>query len=154
MSTEDLKELICRNAHEIVRLDSRVHETYKVREQSDEKHLEWHRACVEFQARYDQLRFPGGYDRGMVRDRVSEGEPHAMEAAVCFLELRPYFFGSGYMFEELLRRCKRAPLSTAQAARLDVVIQRLLEWRQTRGKQTGARQCHWPQTAPAGKDAC
>jgi hypothetical protein len=33
------------------------------------------------------------------------------------------------MFKDILRKCKRAPLSPEQAARLDSVLGKLAEWR-------------------------
>lgn len=123
-----MKERIRENAAEIVRLHSRIRETLAQRSKSPEKKREWEQACAEFHARYEGLAFPGGY-RGSL-DRISSGDPEAMEAAICFLECRPYFFRSGYMFKDILRRCRRAPLFAEQAARLKAVEQKLLEWRQ------------------------
>lgn len=54
-------------------------------------------------------------------ERLIEGDLETMEAAICFLEVRPYFFRSGYMFDGLLRKVKHAPLSLEQRARLQVV---------------------------------
>jgi hypothetical protein len=62
--------------------------------------------------------------------RIEYGDPEAMEAAICFLEVRPYFFRSGYMFWDILRKCRKAPLSRAQAKRLSVVEKKVLEWRE------------------------
>ena len=43
----------------------------------------------------------------------------AMKVAICFLECRPYFFKSGYMFKDILRKVKKAPLSDEQTLRLE-----------------------------------
>jgi hypothetical protein len=122
-----MKERIHQNAAEIVRLHSRIHATVKYRTKSPEKRREWEQACAEFHARYEKLAFPGGYRNAL--ERISRGEPEAMEAAICFLEMRLYFFRSGYMFKAILPRCRRAPLTSEQAARLKAVEQRLVEWR-------------------------
>jgi hypothetical protein len=90
---------------------------------------EWKRACAEMHSRYAKLAFPGGYN-GDVLDRILSGDPQAMETAICFLEVRPYFFRSGYMFKDILRKCRRAPLSRNQAERLRAIEKRLLEWRE------------------------
>jgi hypothetical protein len=127
MSTASLKETIVENAEELVRLHSRIHETLKKREESVEDRQKWEQACAEFHARYDLLAFPGGYDGAL--ERIVSGDPLAMEAAICFLECRPHFFRSGYMFEDILRKSKRAPLSLEQHARLNAVVERLNEWR-------------------------
>jgi DNA repair exonuclease SbcCD ATPase subunit len=128
MDSDRMKERICENAAEIVRLHSRIHETLAQRSKSSERKREWEQACAELHARYEGLAFPGGY-RGAL-DRISSGDTEAMEAAICFLESRPYFFRSGYMFKDILRRCRRAPLFPEQAARLKVIEQKLLEWRE------------------------
>jgi hypothetical protein len=62
-----------------------------------------------------------------------------MEAAVCFLEVRPYFFRSGYMFKDILRKCKRAPLSREQSARLEAVMAGLAEWRRRKNSKAEVR---------------
>jgi hypothetical protein len=36
------------------------------------------------------------------------------------------------MFKDILRKCKRAPLSGEQSARLKVIIEKLGEWRRGR----------------------
>jgi hypothetical protein len=64
-----------------------------------------------------------------------------MEAAICFLECRPYFFRSGYMFKDILRRCRRAPLLPQQAVRLKVVEGKLAEWRQGKLSKKGDSRC-------------
>lgn len=92
MNSERTKERIRENAAEIGRLRSRIHETYAHRAKSPEKRREWQQACAEFHARYDGLAFPGGYQGGGALNRISRGDQEAMEAAICFLEIRPYFF--------------------------------------------------------------
>jgi hypothetical protein len=135
MNSERIKERIRESAAEIVRLHSRIHETLPERGKNAQKRQEWEKACSEFHARYTQLAFPGGYDGAF--ERISSGDPESMESAICFLECRPYFFRSGYMFKDILRRCRRAPLSAQQAARLKVIEEKLEQWRL--GKQSKKR---------------
>jgi hypothetical protein len=127
MNSEQIRYMIRENADEIVRLHSRIHESFAQRDSSLEKKQAWSHACSEFHFRYDMLAFPGGL-RGAFQ-RIADGEPFAMEAAVCFLEVRPYFFRSGYMYKDLIRKCKRAPLSSEQQARFDSVLERYLAYR-------------------------
>ncbi len=129
MDSERLKEQIRKNAAEIERLRLRIYETYAERSKSSEKMQQWKQACAEFRSQYPGLAFPGGY-QGLVWERILAGDPQTMESAICFLEVRPYFFRSGYMFKDLLRKCRKAPLSADQAARLRVIEQRLAEWRE------------------------
>jgi len=127
---DNLKILIERNATEISRLRKRIHETVRHRRSSAQQNDEWIRACADFHARYDQLAFPGGYFGAPAR--LLAGDQTTTEAALCFLEVRPYFFRSGYMYQELLRKLKRAPLTSEQKARLGQVILRQAAWKAQR----------------------
>jgi len=130
-----MKELMERNAEEIRRLHGRTHEAVRYREKSAEQKERWERACAEFHARYDALAFPGGYNNAM--DRILSGDSEAIEAALCFIELRPYFFRSGYMFKDLLPKLKRTPLSAAETARLQVVLSAYEAWRHAKQQGQG-----------------
>jgi hypothetical protein len=123
--TARLKRTILESTTELVRLHRRVHET--VRERGNpEGRKKWEKSCEEWHARYNGLAFPGGYVGAL--ERILAGDPESMEAAICFLECRPFFFRSGYMFKDILRKCRRAPLSPDQAARLAAIEQKLAEW--------------------------
>jgi len=127
MSSDRIKQAMLQNAEEIKRLTARINETVRHRSESRDKYREWESACDEFHTRYGTLAFPRGYDGAL--ERIVAGDEQAMEAAICFLECRPYFFRSGYMFQAILRKVRRAPLSPDQAQRLQRVLQRLAEWR-------------------------
>lgn len=133
MDTAGLKREILANAEEVVRLHSRIHETFKARGTSRAAHDAWAEACKEFHARYDNLAFPGGY--AGAEARIEAGDAFAIEAALCFLELRPYFFRSGYMFQSLLRKMKRAAVTKQQSERMGIVLQRLAEWRSRKAEE-------------------
>jgi hypothetical protein len=127
MDTERLKREILIGAKEVSRLHARIHETFKTRGESHQ-HLEvWSSACAEFHARYNELAFPGGFEG--VEARIVAGDEETIESALCFLELRPYFFRSGYMYQNLLRKMKRAQVTKLQAERLNVVLAKLDQWR-------------------------
>ncbi len=133
MQTERLKESMLANAEELRRLHARIHETVKLRNRGAECHREWQVACEIFHARYDQLAFPGGY--GGALERIAASEPDAVEAALCFLELRPYFFRSGYMYKDILRKTKRAVLTKTQAARLAHIVAAYQQYRAQRRRE-------------------
>lgn len=118
------------NAEKINQLKSRIDETFKYRDQNEHKKKEWQKACEDFHTQYDELAFPGGLDGAY--ERIVEGDSKAMEAAICFLECRPYFFRSGYMFKDLLRKVKRAPLGVDQTARLHNVIEAYAEYQKSK----------------------
>jgi hypothetical protein len=134
MSNRDRVRLeIVEHSAEIKRLHDRVHETFKRRSESEALRSEWKEACAEFQARYNSLCVPGGWDDGFY-ERILSGDAESVEAALCILEIRPYFFGSGYLWKTILQKCKRAPMSEEQAARLAMLVQRYREWRLARNQ--------------------
>jgi len=133
MDSDRIREKIRDNAAKIVRLHSRIHDTLKDRAKSPAGRRKWEQACAEFHQRYGELAFPGGY--GGALQRISSGDAEAMEAGICFLECRPYFFRSGYMFKDILRRCRRAPLSPGQTARLKRIEEKLAEWRERKASE-------------------
>jgi len=124
---------IVENAKRINQLKRRIDETFKQRDKNDHKRKEWEAACAEFHSQYDALAFPGGLSGAY--ERIVEGDPEAVEAAICFLECRPYFFRSGYMFKDILRKAKHAPLKDDQKARLDAVLKAYAEYRESRNPE-------------------
>lgn len=130
MNSEQIKEQIRRDAKEVSRLHLAVHSTFKRRDESEQARKAWSNAAEEFSARYDQLAFPGGYEGAL--SRIEEGEPLAVESAICFLEIRPFFFRSGFMFKDILRKCRKAPLTQEQAARLAEIEKAVVIWRQNK----------------------
>ena len=131
----DLAHTIDANATELRPLDARIHETFRTWNRSPEAKEAWERACAEFHAQYDQLAFPGGYTGAL--GRIVAGDRQTIEAALCFVECRPFFFRSGYMFKDLLRKLKRAPLDPASAARLALVLEAYADYRERRRRQSG-----------------
>lgn len=127
--SEELRRQIRTNAQEIVRLHARVGETFAQRDTHGRQ--PWEDACREFHARYDSLALPGGYDDALL-GRLASGERNAVETVLCFLEVRPYFFRSGYLWKDLLRKAKRAPMNAQHAARLAAIVQGYAEYRARR----------------------
>jgi hypothetical protein len=117
---EELRSLIARNAAELHLLHTRVHETWRQRPGSPE-HLA---ACSGFRDAYDALAFPGGLAEGL--ERLRTHDPEAVENAIKFLEVDPWFFRSGYIKEEILRRLKSAPLTSVMKLTLERLIMRSL----------------------------
>lgn len=133
--SEELRRQIRANAQEIARLQARVDAAFAQRETHGPQ--AWRDACDEFDARYDSLAFPGGYDDDLLK-RLASGERNTVEAALCFLEVRPHFFRSGYMWKDILRMAKRAPMNTLHAARLAVIVQGYADYRARRRAQRPA----------------
>ena len=136
MCAARLHESILANAEEIGRLHARVKETAKLRDRRPDGLQNWQQACEAFHARYDALAFPGGF--GTALERIAAGEPAAVDAALCFLEARPFFFRSGYMFKDILRTVKRAALNKEQAARLESIAAAYGQYRATRRRAHAA----------------
>jgi hypothetical protein len=156
-SSEELRAKIVENAAELNRLQWRVKETVKHRDKSPKAREAWSQACDEFHERYGELWIPDGSVPRFF-ERIVEGDPAAVEAALCFLEVRPYFFRSGYHWKTILRKCKRAPMSAEQAERFANLLQRYSEWRARRNlsSKRGAIVCrdlsalllHFPRLFP------
>jgi hypothetical protein len=133
MKSDRIKQMIRENAAEIVRLNDRRKKALLSRDLSPEKWCEWYQASEALSAGFHALAFPGGFVGAY--DRIASGAPLAMEAAICFLEIRPFFYRSGYMYRDIFRRCKHAPLSPEQAARFELVKERLAEWKRRKRSQ-------------------
>lgn len=125
-----LKSQIQRNARLIAELHQRVHETVRERDVSASRRKAWVDACSEFQARYDALAFIGGVSTA--RDRIRSGDAMAIEYALCFIEVRPYFFRSGYMYKDFLRVLRNIELSPQQRVRYERVSEAYAEYRRSR----------------------
>jgi hypothetical protein len=124
---EELRTQMIENANEINRLHDRIHETFSRRSEDVDSNRQWSEACENFHNRYGQLCMPGGWDSGFM-DRLKAGEHHAVEAALCFLEVRPYFFRSGYMWKDLLRKCRKVPMNEEQSSRFIALHERYSKW--------------------------
>lgn len=100
---------------------------------SPEAHAEWTLACAESHRDYDNLAFPGGYESGL--KKIRSGDRTAVEYALCFLEVRPYFFRSQYMRKTLKRLLKRAALDSQQTERLQRALDSDQKHRQTKSQK-------------------
>lgn len=125
-----LKQQIQRNATRITELHRRVHETWAERNKGPEENSAWKLACHEFHDNYESLAFPGGTYNA--RNRMRSGDDKAIEYAITFLEVRPYFFRSGYMYQDFMRVIRNCPLSVAQRTRYDRIREKYLEYLKTR----------------------
>ena len=74
----------------------------------------------QYSALVDQL-FPGGYDCGL--RNIRQGDAKAIDSALAFLEVRPYFFRSQYIRTRLMRLLKHTTLDPTQAERFSRIIQ-------------------------------
>ena len=113
------KSQIERNTRIIAELHSRMHQAASRRSDDDASRKLWEDACEAFRGQYEELAFPGG--TLTIRQRLRAGDKEAIEYALDFIELRPYFFRSGYMYTDFMRVLKNCPLSEGQRERYDIV---------------------------------
>lgn len=116
----DPRSLIQENARRITALHDRIGETVQRRDSSPEARAEWSKACNAFHSQYDALAFPGGYSAAL--KKIQAGDGRAIEDALVFLEVRPWFFRSQYIRTKLTRLLKHAQLSTQQVERFQAVL--------------------------------
>ncbi|HGM5880949.1 MAG: hypothetical protein KH046_15035 [Stenotrophomonas maltophilia] len=119
-SRAPMERLIRANADEINRLRQVIRDTAGTRWRGPEQRALHAAACAEYQLRYDQLAFPGGYDQAL--KLLAEHDPGALDVVLTFLEVRPYFFRSGYMWKTLLKRVQRVPMGVKQQARMQRIL--------------------------------
>ncbi|AEM50385.1 hypothetical protein BurJV3_1053 [Stenotrophomonas maltophilia JV3] len=115
-----MERLIRANADEINRLQQAIHESAALRWRDPEQKLLHAQACAAFHQHYERLAFPGGYANAL--KQLAEHDPDTLDVALTFLEVRPYFFRSGYMWKTLLKRVQRVPMGTKQHARLQKIL--------------------------------
>jgi hypothetical protein len=82
-------------------------------------------ALYAFRNGYDQLAFPGGLAK-RIRE-LAHHDVEAVEDAICFLEVDPWFFRSGYIKERILRYLKRCRLTENQCERIMHCLLRSVE---------------------------
>ncbi len=130
-----MQSLIEFNAATLRKLHEAVGETFSHRSEGPEAYAAWERACREFHARWDELAFPGGLRSGL--RRIEAGDLQAIETAIRYLELRPFYFRAQYTREVFTRLIKRQPLPERLAQRFDATRERLRCWRDA--KRAGDR---------------
>ena len=128
------RQLVEQNAKEIFNLRRQIREANLFRSDGPEYEAEWQQACNDFHENYDSLAFPGG--AFSARHRMRAGDNHAIEYAIAFLEVRPYFYRSGYMYKEYMRVLRNCPLTSGQRKRYDRIREKYLLWRQNRKRNS------------------
>ncbi|AFY72240.1 hypothetical protein Syn7502_00066 [Synechococcus sp. PCC 7502] len=121
---------IISNTAKIVSLHDRIHETWKYRDRSEKEWKIWEQACKEFHCQYNDLAFLGGING--VRSRLRSGDQEAITYALSFLEIRPYFFRSGYIYKDLVRVLRNCPLSSTQKEQYLAIRERYTQFLHTR----------------------
>lgn len=111
-------------------LHKQVQATFQHRDESPHARWGWEQACHQFHQ----------FDAPMLRLVTQEGiaciragDPEFVERAICYLEVDPYHFRSGYNKATLIRCLKRLPLTPKQQDRLRAVVLQALDGDDRRG---------------------
>jgi hypothetical protein len=99
-----MKTLIEANAEKVRELNAAIKRTWRQRNDSPSKMTVWKEACRLFHTSYDALAFPGGLQSGM--SLLEKNDVVAIQTTIEFLEVDPYFFRSGYLKAEMLKRLR------------------------------------------------
>lgn len=122
---QDFRNLFQQEEKEIARLHARVHETFNQKNRAPEK---WKLACKEFHSYMSAI---DEYIDYAYRE-IQYTDPALLEFAISFLEVDPFFFRSGYIKAELLRKLKRSDLNAKHIMRLNVVLEDAIDRRGSR----------------------
>ena len=128
MSPVDFTELIAEEGARLGELHAEVHRTFLQRDRDAESRLDWERACDAFHS-YGS-RMDSYIERACKQSRYSDRK--LLEFVVCFLEVDPWFFRSGYLKQIFLTRLKRSDLDEATQGRLRRVLLDIVDRRGTR----------------------
>ncbi len=112
----DSAEQILKNSALLNSLDEKIDETFKIRDQSQERKEKWEAACTNFHESFEKLFFPGGEEN---LKQALAGESRAVEAAIEFLVADPIHFRSGYVKEELWHKVPNWDLSKNQIEKIE-----------------------------------
>jgi hypothetical protein len=107
-------------------LHQRVHRTFAARNEGPKAMQAWHDATSAWHTRKHSTDHLWS-DEFLAALRASQR--HAIEDAILFLEVDPWYFGSGYLKERLIRGLKSAALTAQDRRRLWNVI-----WNVTGGR--------------------
>ena len=124
---------IKQNSIEIDRLHKRVHSTYALKHKSEKHMTDWRDACDEFREKYAELayfEYPFDY-----RFELRNGNQETIERALAFIEIRPFHYRSGYIFNDLMRVLKNIELNKKQKRRFDSINRKFSEYKLNRKRK-------------------
>jgi hypothetical protein len=122
------REQITQVAAQIEAAHAEIHRTLVTRDRDQKSRLEWEKACDAFHSFQSPL--DPFIDRACGTGRYTDKE--ILEFVVCFLEVDPWFFRSGYLKQVFLTRIKRSQLDAGTTRRLQAVLLDAVERRGTR----------------------
>ena len=113
------RETIRKDSATFAALHKQVNATFLHRDESARGRWAWEQACDQLH-KFNSPMFELVSHAGLTR--LSAGDPEMVERAICFLEVDPFHFRSGYNKAVLIRRLKRISLSASQQSRLRGVV--------------------------------
>lgn len=114
----EIHKLIRDEAAKLQKLHAAIHETFVHRDRDARSRQVWSDACKAFHTYVSAI--DGYLDRACNERRYVDRE--VVEFSICFLEINPWFFRSGYFKQELLTRLKRSELDKSAKERLRAVM--------------------------------
>lgn len=129
MGRRDFAQLIRKEGAKLHAMHAEIHRTFALRDRDPGAHREWEQACNAFHAYQSWF---GPYLESACKKRKARYARGILEFVVCFLEVDPWFYRSGYLKQVFLTRVKRSVLSEALKERLRKVVLDAVERRGTR----------------------
>lgn len=120
---ESEHEWIARRAEHLREKGHRLDETIEARDRVGGQ-AAWEDAAREFREAVD-IMYPQEF--WAVVQRLREGDPHAVDPMLAFLEVDPWCFRSGYAKETILHLLRRHELAPLQRGRLEAVLLRSVD---------------------------
>jgi len=121
-----MQAVIEENARRLRELRARFESACRLRHNSEAAAKEHSRALHELNENYDALAFPGGLRSGL--RRIEAGDLHAVETAIRYLEIRPFYYRAQYNRIAFARRLRRLTLPPRLAARFRAAMDTLRAW--------------------------
>jgi hypothetical protein len=118
VSRNDFTDLIAAESARLGALHAAIHQTFRLRSRDARSRREWEQACAAFHSYVSPMY--SYLERACTVERYTDKK--LLEFAVCFLEVDPWFFRSGYFKESLLTRLKRSDLGEDARRRLRMVL--------------------------------
>ncbi len=128
MLGRNLTEMITEEGAKLGELHAQVHQTLLHRDRDAKSRSEWELACTAFHSYVSRM----DYHIERACKNVRYNEKQLLEFVVCFLEVDPWFYRSGYLKEVFLTRLKRSDLNDAIKERLRIVLAGSVHRRGTR----------------------
>jgi hypothetical protein len=117
MNTKKISSRILEDAQTLVKLYDNITQSYKNKAEHPQA---WEEACALFHDSYDRLAFPSGLSEGL--DALKKLDSHAIEVALEYLKVDPYYHRSGYTKKKIVHILKSIPLTNEQIKQLQEIV--------------------------------